>query len=66
MLSTIEVWKKDEKWLRDKNVNFKKKKVFEVKWMTKNIGLGSLLKKRAGLKKQAILQDKRRILKRTK
>lgn len=66
MLSTIEVWKKDEKWLRDKNVNLKKKKVFEVKWMNKNIGLGSLLKKRAGLKKQAILQDKRRILKRTK
>lgn len=52
--------------MRDKNVNLKKKKVFEVKWMTKNIGLGSLLKKRAGLKKQAILQDKRRTLKRTK
>lgn len=66
LLGTMEVWKKDEKWLRDKNVNLKRKKVFEVKWMTKGAGIGSLLKKRAGLKKQALLQDKRRIIKRTK
>lgn len=44
----------------------KKKKVFEVKWMTKNLGLTSILKKRAGLKKQEKLQQKKRIIKRTK
>jgi hypothetical protein len=67
LLGTIEVWKNDEKWLREKNVNLKRKKVFEVKWMTKNIGgFNSILKKRAGLKKQVLLQDKRRIIKRTK
>lgn len=63
MLSTIEVWKNDEKWLREKNVNFKKKKVFEVKWMTKNLNFSNMLKKRAGLKKQNLLQQKKRILK---
>jgi hypothetical protein len=65
LLSTVEVWKKDEKWLRERNINFKKKKVFEVKWMTKNI-FGNILKKRAGLKKQLLLQDKRNMIKRTK
>jgi hypothetical protein len=35
--------------------------------MTKNIGgFGGILKKRAGLKKQALLQDKRRFIKRNK
>lgn len=35
--------------------------------MTKNIGgFGNILKKRAGLKKQALLQDKRKYLKRGK
>ena len=52
MQKTIEIWKKDSKWLRDKNLNLKKKKVFEVKWMTKNLGFSGLLKKRAGLKRQ--------------
>lgn len=67
ILATLELWKNDEKWLREKKINFKKKKVFEVKWMTKNIGsFGSILKKRAGLKKQAILQDKRKFIKRMK
>jgi hypothetical protein len=67
LLGTMEVWKSDAKWLREKNVNLKRKKVFEVKWMTKNIGgFGGILKKRAGLKKQAILQDKRRFIKRNK
>lgn len=28
LLGTIEVWKADEKWLREKNVNLKRKKVF--------------------------------------
>jgi hypothetical protein len=28
LLGPIEVWKADEKWLREKNVNLKKKKVF--------------------------------------
>lgn len=66
-MGTIDVWKADEKWLREKNVNLKRKKVFEVKWMTKNMGgFGGILKKRAGLKKQALLQDKRKYLKRNK
>jgi hypothetical protein len=65
-LNTIEIWKKDEKWLRDKNLNLKKKKVFEVKWMNKNLGLSGLLKKRAGLKKQELLQSKKKFLKRIK
>lgn len=52
--------------MREKNINLKKKKVFEVKWMTKNLGLTSILKKRAGLKKQEKLQQKKRIIKRTK
>lgn len=52
--------------MREKNLNLKKKKVFEVKWMTKKIGFGQLLKKRAGLKKQMILQDKKKMLKRIK
>lgn len=64
MLSTIQNWKSDQKWLKDRNINLKKKKVFEVKWMTKNIGLSSILKKRAGLKKQAQLLLKKQIIKR--
>lgn len=66
MMQTIDVWKKDEKWMREKNVELKKKKVFEVKWMTKNLGLSSIIKKRAGLKKQQLLQRKKAILKKMK
>ena len=66
MLKTIDIWKKDEKWMRDKNVNLKKKKVFEVKWMSKSYGLSGLLKKRAGLRKQEVLQKKKNLLKRLK
>lgn len=66
LLETIEVWKKDQKWLREKNINLKRKKVFSVKWMTKNKGFSGVLKKRAGLKKQAILQGKKQYLKKMK
>lgn len=45
----LTTWKKDEKWLNRGTVNLKKKKVFEIKWLSK------VMKKRAGLKKQAIL-----------
>jgi hypothetical protein len=65
-MKTIQIWKNDEKWMREKNINLKKKKVFEVKWMTKNLGLTSILKKRAGLKKQEKLQQKKRLIKRIK
>jgi hypothetical protein len=65
-LRTIDIWKSDEKWLREKNINLKRKKVFEVKWMTKNLTLTNILKKRAGIKKQQKLQQKARILKRIK
>lgn len=64
MIKTITVWKSDEKWMRDKNISFKKKKVFEVKWMRKNLHLGNIIKKRAGLKKQDVLQKKKAMLKR--
>ena len=66
MTQTISIWKKDEKWMRDKHLNFKKKKVFEVKWMTKNLHLANLTKKRAGLKKQNVLQKKKQMIKRQK
>jgi len=52
--------------MRDKNLNLKKKKVFEVKWMTKNLHLSNIIKKRAGLKKQDVLQKKKQMLKRMK
>ena len=64
MIKTVNIWKSDEKWMRDKNVNLKKKKVFEVKWMTKNLHLTNIIKKRAGLKKQDMLQKKKAMLKR--
>ena len=64
MTKTISVWKSDDKWMRDKNINFKKKKVFEVKWMRKNLHLGNIIKKRAGIKKQDVLQKKKAMLKR--
>ena len=54
----ILAWKNDEKWLQKNQLNIKKKKVFEIKWLTK------VIKKRAGLKKQALLQDKKKMLKR--
>ena len=48
-------------------MSFKKKKVFEVKWMTKNLGgLSGIMKKRAGIKKQNMLQKKKAMLKRMK
>ena len=64
MIKTINIWKSDEKWMRDKTVNLKKKKVFEVKWMTKNLHLNNIIKKRAGIKKQDMLQKKKAMLKR--
>jgi hypothetical protein len=66
LVKTINIWKNDEKWMRDKNINLKKKKVFEVKWMTKNLHLTNIIKKRAGLKKQDVLQKKKALLKRMK
>jgi len=66
MLRTIDIWKNDEKWLRERNINLKRKKVFEVKWMTKNLAFTNILKKRAGLKKQEKLQQKARLIKRLK
>jgi len=52
--------------LRERNINLKRKKVFEVKWMTKNLAFTNILKKRAGLKKQEKLQQKARLIKRLK
>lgn len=49
----IAVWRSDEKWNNKTQVNIKKKKVFEIKWFTR------VLKKRAGIKKQAILEQKK-------
>jgi hypothetical protein len=49
--------------LREKNLALKRKKVFEVKWMTKSLNQMKLIKKRAGLKKQEKLQLKKKILK---
>ena len=66
LVKTINIWKNDEKWMRDKNISLKKKKVFEVKWMTKNLHLTNIIKKRAGLKKQDVLQKKKALLKRMK
>ena len=48
----ILAWKNDEKWLHKNQVNLKKKKVFEIKWLTK------VIKKRAGIKKQNLLKSK--------
>ena len=58
----MKIWKNDEKWLKDRNIDLKRKKVFEVKWMTKNV-MGSLAKRRAGLNKQKKLQEKKKFLK---
>ena len=49
--------------MREKKISLKRKKVFEVKWMTKKKGLDSIIKKRAGLKKQEKLQAKKAFLK---
>lgn len=54
-------WKADEKWLM-KNVNLKKKKVFELKWLSKTHEM-KVIKKRQGLKKQVLLHEKKNILK---
>lgn len=60
--STVVIWKNDSKWIKDRNVDLKRKKVFEVKWMTKN-SLQKILKKRAGMSKQKKLEDKKKFLK---
>ncbi len=59
----INVWKNDQKWLKEKNLTFKKKKVFEVKWMTKSLNQMKIIRKRAGLKKQEKLQLKKKFIK---
>ena len=56
---TVEIWKNDGKWLKDRNIDLKRKKVFEIKWMTKNTLQTKLAKRRAGMKKQRNLQDKK-------
>jgi hypothetical protein len=61
--SSIDTWKTDEKWLKEKNLTLKKKKVFEVKWMTKSLNQMKIIRKRAGLKKQEKLQKKKQFLK---
>lgn len=60
--STIEIWKNDSKWLKDRNLDLKRKKVFEVKWMTKN-NVHKMIKKRANLNKQRKLEIKKKFLK---
>ena len=59
----VEVWKSDSKWLKDRNLDLKKKKVFQVKWLTKTSIQSKIAKKRAGLKKQRNLQLKKQLLK---
>lgn len=54
----ISVWRNDEKWNAKTQVNIKKKKVFEIKWLSR------VMKKRAGLKKQVLLERKKMMLKR--
>lgn len=54
-------WKADEKW-RIKNANLKKKKVFELKWLSKTHEM-KVIRKRQGLKKQALLQEKKLLTK---
>ena len=66
MLRTIDIWKNDQKWQCEKKINLKRKKVFEVKWMTKNLTFSNILKKRAGLKKQERLQQKAELIKKVK
>lgn len=62
-MSNINTWKNDEKWLKEKNLSLKRKKVFEVKWMTKSLNQMKIIRKRAGLKKQQKLQQKKKFLK---
>lgn len=54
-------WQSDEKWLV-RNVGLKKKKVFELKWLSKTHEM-KVIKKRQGLKKQVMLADKKNVLK---
>ena len=56
---TIEVWKNDEKWLKNKHIDLKKKKLFEVKWMRRSLQESKLIKKRAGLKRLHKLEQKK-------
>lgn len=41
-----------------KNINIKKKKVFELKWLSKTHEM-KVIKKRHGLKRQALLHEKK-------
>jgi hypothetical protein len=61
--SSINTWKTDDKWLKEKNLALKKKKVFEVKWMTKSLNQMKIIRKRAGLRKQEKLQSKKKFIK---
>ncbi len=55
----IQTWQNDEKWSARGQMLLKNKKVFEIKWLTK------VAKKRAGLKKQVLLAEKKQRIKRT-
>jgi hypothetical protein len=53
----IKMWRSDEKWTNRAQVNIKQKKVFEIKWLSR------VMKKRAGIKKQVLLQRKKLLMK---
>jgi hypothetical protein len=53
----IQMWRSDEKWTNRAQVNIKQKKVFEIKWLSR------VMKKRAGIKKQVLLQRKKLLMK---
>ena len=55
----IEGWKNNDKWLV-KTATLKKKNVFELKWLEKSHEM-KVIKKRQGLKKQAVLQAKKQM-----
>ena len=57
--NTIGIWQNDDKWLKNKPINLKRKKLFEVKWMRKNLQQNKIIKKRAGLKKLHKLEQKK-------
>lgn len=48
--------------MKDRNYDLKRKKVFEVKWLTKTT-MNKVVKKRAGLQKQKRLEIKKKMLK---
>ena len=45
-----------------KNVGMKKKKVFELKWLSKTHEM-KVIRKRQGIKKQSLLAEKKNVLK---